>query len=173
MDKFNKFCLKPAFMRKIPLLIAALAMLVLLACRSKSAFNFSQEIVKKEQSLIPDMQRTEDKVASYIKANTYDSITVAADFMEKEIDKKLTEIKTMPAPDAKLGQDFKNQSIEYFSYLKSIYSKYKDLGQAPTEEARTEVLQSMQELLEKREVTLRNMQRTQKAFAQANGFNIK
>lgn len=161
-------------MRKLPLIIIAFwAIPLLTGCRSKSAFNFSQEIVKKEQSLIPDMQKTEDKVAAYIQANTYDSITIVATFMENAVNTKLEEIRAMPAPDAKLGQEFKNQSIEYFSFLKSIYAAYKQLGQAPTEEARTAVLQSMQELLQKREITLRNMQRTQKAFAKANGFTIK
>ena len=59
------------------------------ACKSKDAFNYSQEFVKKERSLLPDINKTEDNVKRYIAAEQYDSIAIAGANMEKIVDAKL------------------------------------------------------------------------------------
>lgn len=93
----------------------------LAACKSKTAFNYSEEFVKKERTLGPDIQKAEADVASFNREEKYDSIAAIGQRMEKLLDTRLREIQDNPAPDVKEGDNFKNAGIKYFTFLKSIY----------------------------------------------------
>ena len=41
---------------------------VLVACGSKAALNYNEDIVKKENALTPDIQKTEEAVGRYLTA---------------------------------------------------------------------------------------------------------
>jgi len=143
------------------------------SCNSQSAFKYSESIVKKEQALTGDITTTEDKIEGFIKEDKYDSVTAAADRMEKLVDKTLTEIKNEPAPDVKESGAFKEASIKYFSFIKSLYTGYKEMGKAPTPEARNEEIIKLQKLVSQKTDIINEMQRVQKKFAEANGFKLE
>ena len=50
------------------------------------------------------------------------------------VQEKIDEINAMKVPGAKKGEEFKTAALRYFKYIKSLYTGYKDLGKAATEE---------------------------------------
>ncbi len=155
------------------LIFAALLLTAFAACKSKSAFNYSQDFVKKEKSLLPDITATEDNVKKYMEKELYDSIAFAGEKMEKLVEVKIKEIKDNPAPDAKEGENFKEAGIRYFSFIKSMYSIYKKFGEAKTPEARDVELKNIIALTNKKNAAIEDMQRAQKSYADANGFKLE
>lgn len=145
----------------------------LVSCKSKSAFNYSQDIVKKEKSLMNDINSTEANVEKFIAAEQYDSIAAAGARMEKLVDAKLTEIKDQPAPDVKEGEAFKDASVKYFSFIKSMYSGYRTFGSVSTPEEREKQMDKLRELVSKKTQVISDMQAAQKKFANANGFKLE
>lgn len=145
----------------------------LISCKSRSALDFSEAIVKKEKSLVTDVETTERQVADYIKADQFDSVAAVSERMEKPVDNKLQEVKGLPLPDAKNAEDFKKASVEYFKFLKSVYTSYKNFGLAKTEEERLKEQQKMLEIINTKNNVVAMMQREQRKFAEANGFRVQ
>ena len=152
----------------IALLIAALA-----GCKSKSAFNYSETIVKKERSLGPDIQSTEAKAKIFLEAGNYDSLGIAGATMERKIQEKIDEIDALPLPDAKGAADFKSAAIGYFRYIKSLYVEYKNFGNAQTAEQRALVIKDLQDLVAEKPAILSNMRKAQEKYAKDNGFRTE
>ncbi|WEK34215.1 MAG: hypothetical protein P0Y53_17140 [Candidatus Pseudobacter hemicellulosilyticus] len=154
--------------------VAALVSLSFLTgCGGGSAFNFNQTIIQKEESLVKDLESTEAKVLEYVKNDHYDSIAIAGGRMEKLIEEKLQEIRELPAPDAKGAEAFKTSAINYFVFIKQVYTGYRQVGEAKDEDQRAEEWAALMELVGKRQEVLDKMQRSQKAFASANGFRVQ
>src|ERR1700712_5632371 len=107
---------------------------LLASCNSQSAFKYSQDIVQKEQGLTADITLTENKIGDFLKEQKYDSVSAAASRMENIVDKVLTDIKKQPASDAKEADAFKEASVKYFAFIKSMYTGYRALGDAKTDE---------------------------------------
>jgi hypothetical protein len=155
------------------ILLAVMLLISLAACQSKSAFNYSENFVKKEQSLIPDINITENKIAKFIALQQYDSIAVAGEKMEKLVDARLQEIVDEPAPDVKEGENFKKAGIIYFKFLKNVYTTYKDYGNAKTPDARDKEMSKLQDIIVKKSAVIQDMTQAQKKYADANGFRIE
>ncbi|MEO7925049.1 MAG: hypothetical protein ABIR30_15310 [Chitinophagaceae bacterium] len=155
------------------LLLAAVLFTSIAGCKSKSAYNYSQDIVKKERSLTPDIEATERKVTNYVTAGQYDSIVVAAESMEKLVQKKIDEINALKVPSAKKAAEFKAATLKYFNYIKSIYTTYKLLGKAETDEKRQEVVADLQKIVDEKQTVINDMQTAQRAYADANGFKVE
>jgi hypothetical protein len=155
------------------LLLVAVLFTALVSCKSKGAFNYSQDIVAKERSLTPDIEATESKVGSFVTAGNYDSIVVAGENMEKKVQAKIDEINAMKMPKAKEVDQFKAATLRYFNYIKSIYTTYKELGKAPTDEARQEVVATLQKLVDEKQAVIDEMQKAQRSYADANGFKVE
>jgi hypothetical protein len=155
-----------------------IAFIVLIAftfssCNYNAAYNYSEKIVKMENSLLPDIETTETNVAKFANTAQYDSIAAAGQKMENLINIKLDEIKKMPAPDAKGGEDFKTACIKYFEYMKSVYTSYKDFGNEKTDEGRDREKTKMLGLTQSKNLVLSEMEQAQQKFAKDNGFKIK
>ena len=127
---------------------------------------------KKEQSLTADINSTEDKVKVFLGKQQYDSIAAAGARMEKLVDVKLNEIKEQPAPDVKEAPAFKDASINYFRFIKSMYTGYKEFGNAPTPEAREQQMTRLRQIVDQKTGAIHDMQVAQKKFADANGFKL-
>lgn len=155
------------------LLCALLLVSSLVACKSKEAFKYSQDFVKKEKSLEPDITQTENSVSRFIAAGQYDSIGNAGERMEKIVQVKIDEIKKEPAPDVKEGENFKSACIRYFEYIKNMYSIYKSYGRAPDEASREAEMQKLQTVVAKKATVISDMQAAQRRYAEANGFKLE
>jgi len=142
-------------------------------CQSKTALDYSQSLVKKEQSIIPEMTSTEEKVKMYFASEHFDSVAVAGERMEKLVDEKLKEIKDQPTPDVKGATAFKDAFINYFKFIKSLYAGYKNIGQATTAEARDQEIIKISKLVDQKETVLKDIQDAQKKFATENNFRLE
>ncbi len=93
--------------------------------------------------------------------------------MEALVQKTIDEIKNIPVPDAKEADGFKKSTLRYFDYMKSLYTTYKNLGLAQTDEDRQEEVTRLQKLVGEKQSAINEMQAAQKKFADANGFRIE
>lgn len=152
------------------IMVAAL----LTACGSKkAAFQFSEDIVKKERSLISDIEKTEDAVERYNTAEQFDSIVIVSEKMEKLIDEKVKEIRALKTPKAKGAEEFKTAAIRYFEFMKSLYTGYKNYGKAPSAEEREKVITDVMDIVNKKDDAVKDMQTAQKKYADDNGFKVE
>lgn len=155
------------------IIIAAIVIISIASCKSKGAFNYSQDFVKKENSLLPDITRTEDNVKRYMDKEQYDSIAIAGEKMEELVSSKIKEVRTTPAPDAKEAENFKEACIRYFEFIKSMYTGYKDFGKATTKEQREAEMDKLVDITKKRNDAINAIQQAQQKYADANGFRLE
>ncbi len=145
----------------------------IIACKSNSAHKYSEDIVVKEKSLTTHITATESKAKRYMDANQYDSLAIAGEEMERIVQQKIDEIDAMPVPKAKEAANFKTATLRYFNYIKSLYTGYKKLGKAQTDEDRQVVVTELQGLVGEKETIISEMQKVQTKFAEANGFKVQ
>jgi phospholipase/lecithinase/hemolysin len=160
-------------LKKLIIFIAIITGFAACNPRGKSAANYNNSIIEKENSLQPDVEATENNVAKYFNAANYDSIAVAGERMEGIVQKKIDEINAMPTPDAKNIGSFKAAVIEYFRFIKSLYTDYKEYGLADTEEKRMQVALDIQKIVNRKQEALDDLQSAQRKFAEANGFRLQ
>ncbi len=158
-------------LRKLSIVLILVATLA--SCKSKKAFNYSQDFVKKERSLNADIELTESKVERFVAVQQFDSIGAAGERMEKIVDAKLKEIEAEPAPDVKEGENFKKAGIEYFKFIKNMYTAYKEFGYAKTPEEREAKLTEIQAMVDKKTTAIADIQRAQQKYADANNFKVE
>jgi phospholipase/lecithinase/hemolysin len=121
---------------------------------ASAAVNYNNKIIAMGNNLQPDVEATENNVAKYFDAGNYDSISVAGERMEGIVQKKIDEINAMPAPDAKNVGSFKAAVIDYFKFIKSLYTDYKEYGLADTEEKRAQVALDIQKVVNRKQEAL-------------------
>lgn len=155
------------------IIVAGLLLLLLTGCKSKSAFNYSEDMIKKERSLVPHIEATEDKVGKFAAKEQFDSVAAVAANMENMIQEKINEVKSTTPPKVKQADNFKIAMLKYFEYIKSLYTSYKNWGNAETAEERDEIVLAMQELVKDKEKVIKEMQAAQRKYADANGFRLE
>ena len=85
----------------------------LIACKSKSAYNYSQNLVALEKSLSLIINPADEKVGAFVEANKFDSIAITGADMENQVQKKIDEINAIPIPKAKEADNFKAAMLKY------------------------------------------------------------
>lgn len=153
--------------------LATLIITGMAGCKSKSAFNYSEDILAIEKSLMPDIQETEKNIAEFVTAGEYDKIADAGTKMEGLVQKKIDQLESMKAPKVKEAGNFKEASLRYFKFIKKMYTGYKNWGNAGTDEEREEELNNLRDMLEDKQEVVDDMQKAQRKYADANGFKIK
>lgn len=156
-----------------PLIISLLLAALFISCNSKTALNYSESIVKREKSLEAAIKYTEDMVEKYIEVDNYDSMAVVSRKLEKQIDTELQAIKNEKAPDVKEGDNFKRAAIDYFAYLKSVYTGYVNFSTAADDDARAGVYEELQKLVDRKNDVIKDMRDAQAKYAKANGFRLE
>jgi len=158
-------------MRKIFFALIACNFL-LLSCGSKNAFKYSEALAQKEESLKYDIEETESQVKKYFQDGMFDSMAAVSEKMVDLVNTKLQEIKDMKAPAVKESENFKTATIDYFTYIKKVYSYYVDYAKTESEDEKESKLESLKEFLGKKEQVLNTMRNAQRKYADANGFKL-
>jgi hypothetical protein len=150
-------------------------LLSIVACNSnaRKARDFSNAIVEKETSLTTVITACEERVGKYYQAQQYDKIADEGRHMEELLQNKIDEIRAMPAPDAKGAERFKSSYIDYFKFIQSLYTKYKDFGMAETDEKRQEIFQEIQNSTGRKTEVVNDLRKAQQDFAEANGAKVE
>ena len=159
-------------MRILPALLAAL-LAILFSCKSKTAFDYSQQIVKMETELAADIATADKKVSKFLEAEQNDSVIVIAQQMEDMADKKLKEIQNLDAPSVEEGENFKKEAVRYFSYIKAIYTSFNKFTIATTDEAKEIERSKLVKIVNEKEEATKALQVAQQKFATANNFKIE
>lgn len=154
------------------LLILLLAV-TFVSCKTKIALKFNQEIVNKEQVLLPDITLTEEKIGKYFEHQQYDSISIAGEKMAQKIQKAIDEIKALHTPDIAEAENFKAAYLRYFAFMKSAYTTYENYGKATTDEARNLKVEELQTIVGRRQTITNEVLSAQKKFAVANGLRLE
>ena len=114
----------------VPLLFA----FFLVGCQSKSAFDYSQRIVQMETEFSSAISVADEKVGDFLDKNQQDSAISISRHMEELADSKLKEIQQLEAPNVEEGENFKKAAVQYFVYLKAVYSSFNKFTMATSEE---------------------------------------
>ena len=144
-----------------------------ISCKSKIAADYSETITKKENSLAPKIEEARKKLIKYLALSDYDSVVLISSQMQARIDTVLLQIKNKPAPKVSGAENFKQTSIQYLNYLKSMYETYKNYGLQTTPQGRMIVQDEMAIINSQEEVMTDNLKIAQQNFARANGFKVK
>jgi len=158
---------------KIKITFSALVLVLLFSCKSTTAYDYSQRIVKMETDLSAEIAIADKKISKFLEAEQNDSAIIIAQLMEELANKKLKEIRQLDAPNVKEADNFKKEAVRYFSYLKNIYTSFRRFTMASTDEVKeAERLRLLRIVNEKEEAT-QALQAAQQKFAAANNFRIE
>ena len=150
-----------------------LVTVLLCSCKSKDAFNFSEDLVKIERNVSESITRVQPLVIRYIEVGQMDSLQELGNFMLKKIDSSMTEVKQLPSGNIKQGQEFRNAALDFFGYVRSVYAAYTDYSKQENDSLRAEVIMRMSRLENGVDSVVREMQQAQLRFAKANGFKLE
>lgn len=139
---------------------------------SQTPMEFSEKIVNAELELGEPLAKAEEAIRAQADSSNFEAMGNIAEEAEKLIGDKIKEIEKMSAKDFKGGADFKQSAINYFEYIKSIYTNYKNIGKAESEGARLAETRRMDTIRANQENVVTMMQAAQNKFAIENGFKV-
>lgn len=130
-------------------------------------------IVSKQKALSESIDHTEPLLKQYFTSFQYDSIVSVSGRIEKKIDSIIKTVKNKPVPPVKQGENFKKAALNYFSYMKNIYTSYKNYGLQTSPEGRQIQREIMSKMIAQEDMVIADMQKAQRVFAKDNGFKIR
>ncbi len=159
-------------MKLQPVLIFAF-ILQLCSCKTKTAFEYNQQIVKIETDLSAAIAKADKKISKFLAEGKNDSAELMSQEMEMQADRRLKEVQNLEVPDVEEAGNFKKEAVRYFSYLKSIYSTFKKFSMAKTNDEKEKERLKLVRIVNDKEEATTALQRAQQKFATANNFRIE
>lgn len=166
-------------MRKV-LTGALILAIIFTACKAKpadtggapqTASEYYEKIIELEETMSEPLLTTEAAIKARGDKQDFEGIARSAKAMEDTIDIRITAIKKME-PVGLGSEDFKIVVTRYFEYIKSIYTAYRTIGEAKTEEERMKAAENMTKTINGQEAVMANLQAAQAQFAASNHFTI-
>lgn len=166
-------------MKKI-LLMMIVAAAGMVACKSKSnqpdntsltASEFYEKVAELEETLSEPLLKAEAEIKVRGDKSDFEGIARSAKAMEDTVDTRIKILNGMP-PAGFGGEDFKLMVVRYFDYIKSIYTTYRKIGEAKTEEERVKAAGEMKNIMDVQSSVMNNLQTSQARFAADNHFTI-
>ena len=158
---------------KLKQLLAASLLIGMISCKSKTAFDYSETIVKMETELSAEIAMVDEKVNEYLEAKKTDSAIIMSRQMEALAEEKLKKVQQMNAPKVAEGENFKKAAIRYFTYIESIYSSFSKFTMAETEKEKAAERKKLSKIIGEKNQIAQAMQEAQRKFAVANDFRIE
>jgi len=144
-----------------------------IGCKSTIAKDYNDMIVKKQKNLAESIDQNEPKLRNYFANYEYDSIASVSNRMEAKIDSIIRDITKKPAPKVKQGENFKKAALNYFDYMKTLYTAYKNYGSQTTPEGRIVGREVIARVTPEEDLMIAQLKEAQRIFAKDNGFKIK
>ena len=166
-------------MKQILIVIAASA-LIFTACKSDTgkvdakpatASEFYERVAELEETMSEPLLTTEAEIKARGDKQDFEGIVKSAKKMEDTVDVRINAIKNMP-PVGHGGEDFKTMAVRYFEFIKSIYTGYRKIGEATTEEDRVKAADEMATIINNQQAVLDNLHIQQERYAANNHFVI-
>ncbi|WP_157557997.1 hypothetical protein [Niabella aurantiaca] len=161
---------------RVNILLCTAVLFLLAACKDKitmTAKQFSDKIATLEQGLAEPIRQTENAIKMYADSADYKGVSAAAAKMEANIQEKISQIEKIDVSGFTGGEDFKTVAVRYFEYFRSLYTAYREIGDAPDEAARMTASNRMNQILAAQEEVILRLQDTQVRFAAENGFILE
>lgn len=136
-----------------------------------TAQGYYEKVIDLEETMSEPLLRTEAEIQARSDKSDFDGVAKSAKAMEDTVDTRIRALKRMP-PVGKGGEDFKLVAVRYFEYVKSIYTAYKNIGLAKTDDARNEAAKKMQTIINAQPGVMQNLNSIQAKFAGDNNFTI-
>lgn len=144
-----------------------------IGCKSEVAKKYNDMIVKKQKSVAESINRNEPQLKNYFATYEYDSIASISGRMVAKIDSIINDIKKKPAPKATQGENFKKAALNYFNYMKTLYTAYKNYGSQTSPEGRIVGREVIARVTTEEDLMIAQLKEAQRIFAKDNGFKIK
>jgi len=153
-------------------LIAILLLVSLFSCQSKSAFDYSESIVRMERELSADIAEADQKLLAFMDEKKSDSAVMMSKHMEALAGDKLNEVEKLKAPLVNEGDNFKKSAVRYFTYIKSIYTAFRKFTMAETNSEKEKERKKLAKIIAAKNEITKDMQEAQRKFAAANNFLV-
>ena len=155
--------------------IVAIATIGFLAagCKSKLAKDYNDMIVKEQKKLAQAMDQEAPKLKTHFANYEYDSIVSVGNRMEAKISAIINEVNKKAVPNVSQAANFKKAALQYFNYMKDVYTAYKNYGMQTTPDGREIHMQVVTKMTNGEDRVIADMQKAQQIFAKNNGFKIK
>ena len=158
--------------------IIVLMAMVMVACKSKTtepamqtASGFYESVAALEETLSEPLLKAEAEIKARGDKGDFEGIVRSATAMEDTVNVRIKLLNDM-SPAGFGGEDFKLMVTRYFEFIKSIYTAYRKIGEAATEEDRANAAREMQTIMEGQTAVMTNLQASQARFAADNHFTI-
>lgn len=122
-----------------------------------------------ENSLEEPMLKAEAEIKVRSDNGNMQGVAQSAKAMEDSIQLRVDEVKKL-TPVGKGGEDFKIVLTRYFEFLKSIYTTYREIAEAPNDNVRAEKGKQMQSIMNAQSSVITTLQQAQQKYAADNGF---
>lgn len=146
---------------------------LLAACKSKTvitAKQYSDEVLQMQQNLAEPIRQAEIEIKAFGDSSNFTGMAGAAGKMETLIQGKIDTLNKVDITAFKGGDEFKVVVIRYFEYLKSVYSSYKEIGNAANTADKIKATNEMYQKLAAQQDVEDRMRTSQTRFAALNGF---
>jgi hypothetical protein len=155
------------------LLFIAFLFTTLLSCKTKTAFDYSERIVKMETDLSRDIAGADEKVSKFLDAAQQDSAKIISQQMEDMAASALKKVQTLDAPNVAEAENFKKEAVKYFTYLKAVYASLNRFVMATTDETKEAERLKLARIVSQKEEATKALQLAQQKFAKANNFRVE
>lgn len=142
-------------------------------CKSKKAMDYNDMIVREQKKLAESMDEEGPELRGYFANYAYDSIASVSNRMEARINAIIAEVNKAPVPNVSQGLNFKKAALQYFNYMKDVYTAYKNYGMQTSPDGREIQMQVIEKMTNGEDQVIADMQKAQQIFAKNNGFKIK
>jgi hypothetical protein len=158
---------------KLHTIVLFITLAFIAGCKSNSAFEYSQAIVKIETDFAAEIVPADKKVSQYLDANQHDSAAIITQQMEDMAEKRLAQVQHLEAPNVKEAENFKLAAVRYFTYLETLYTSFNNFTKAGSDDAREAERQRLAKIVADKDDATRSLQLAQQKFAAANNFRIE
>lgn len=154
---------------------AIIPVLILLSCQSTTDANsYNHYFVEKERKIGSYTDAAISKFNVYYSTDNYDSLAIVSEQVEKIITDELYDMGLKKIPEEIIGgEELKRAFISYFSYMKSVFTAYKELGLQENADKREAARARLSILIERNDSEIKAMQKAQRKFAYDNNLRMK
>lgn len=141
------------------------------SCHS-DAFTYNQKIAALEASLSPSVNEATQEIIAGYRSGNFERVARTGGIMERKVQEKIDELKRMLLPKAKGAAQFKQEAIRYFSFVKLMYTYYRELGEQKDKEGRERINLKLDEMVRLKNYVISDLRSAQEKFAEENGESM-
>lgn len=140
---------------------------------SGEAKEYNDHLVATQTKILPMVNKTDLAIRQHILNNQMDSVAAVSAVMMQVINTEMIALQNEKAPTLVGADNYKQAFVEYFKYLKNIYTSYKMWGKATTDTAKAEAFTLIEKYENQEDDYLKYMRKTQKIFAEKHHLKVQ